>query len=156
QGQGRLTSLVVANSWHFGLKIGLKSRRKRDLHFTLTHSTRRRMRGEMHGLGWRTWSVGWIVSLVGLFAPSASATLFVYDQTSAPVANLTISASITVDGGLGDLPTLNQDSNPIDFRHLLGLSLLAPGGVTYSLADFVERGVGSSLPLWNISPSGIS
>lgn len=88
------------------------------------------------------------------FAVPARATLFVYDQSSASVPGLSISASLTVNGGLSDLLTMNQSTAPIDFGNLLAFNLLAPDGVTYTLANFVAP---SSLgfPLWSISPDGI-
>lgn len=97
----------------------------------------------------------WIASLCCVVASPARATLIVYEQTSASVPGLSISASMTVNGGLSDLPTLNQSSTPIDFGNLLGFDLLAPNGVTYTVADFVAPSA-FGFPLWNISPSGIS
>ena len=95
--------------------------------------------------------------LLFIVASPACATLLVYEQTSASVPGLSISASMTVDGGLSDLPTLNQSSSPINFGNLLKFDLLAPNGVTYTLADFVAPFNCSPLcfPQWSISPSGI-
>ena len=96
------------------------------------------------------------VTLFGLLPVPASATLFVYDQMSASVPNLTISASITVDGGLGDLPSLDQDSIPLDFGDLLAFSLRAPDGKTYTLGNFsAPFSPGFQFPQWAISPDGI-
>jgi len=110
----------------------------------------------MSGRGLTAWHAAWIASLFGMLASPACATLFVYDQASASVPNLTISASINVNGGPGDLPNLNQDSSPIDFGNLLGLSLLAPDGKTYALGNFVPPFSPSfQFPQWAISPDGI-
>jgi len=89
------------------------------------------------------------------FAAPARATLFVYEQTSASVPGLSIDTSITVNGGLSDLPTLTQSSTPIGFGNLLAFDLQAPDGVTYTLANFVAPS-GFGFPLWSISPQGIS
>lgn len=101
----------------------------------------------------------WIASLSSLcciVSSPAHATLLVYEQTSASVPGLRISASMSIDGGLSHLPTLNQASTPIDFGHLLGFELAAPNGVTYTLNDFVAPfGLGFQFPQWSISPSGI-
>lgn len=97
----------------------------------------------------------WTVTLGCNFAAPAHATLLVYEQTSASVPGLSIDASITVVGGLSDLPTLNQFSTPIDFGNLLAFDLEAPDGVTYTLANFVAPS-GFGFPLWSISPAGIS
>ena len=92
--------------------------------------------------------------LVFIVASPACATLLVYEQTSASVPGLSISASMTVDGGLADLPTLNQSSTPIEFGNLLQFALSAPNGVTYTLANFVVPS-NFGFPLWSVSPSGI-
>ena len=99
----------------------------------------------------------WIASLCCIVSSPARATLFVYEQTSASVPGLFISASMSINGGLSDLPTLNQSSVPIDFGDLLAFELLAPNGVTYTLNDFVAPfNLGFQFPQWSISPSGIT
>ena len=99
----------------------------------------------------------WIASLCFIFSSPARATVFVYQQTSASVPGLSINAAMTIDGGLNNLPTLSQSSAPIDFGNLLAFDLLAPNGMTYTLADFVAPfDLGFHFPQWSISPSGIS
>jgi len=97
-----------------------------------------------------------IASFCCIFASPARATLFIYEQTSASVAGLSITASMSINGGISDLPTLNQSSVPIDFGNLLAFELLAPNGVTYTLADFVAPfNFDSQFPQWRISPAEI-
>jgi len=98
----------------------------------------------------------WIAGLCCVVASPARATLLVYEPTSASPPGLSISASITVNGGLSDLPTVDQSSTPIDFGNLLAFDLLAPDGATYTLANFVAPPVNFNLPMWSISPGGIS
>jgi hypothetical protein len=97
-----------------------------------------------------------IASFCCIFAAPARATLFIYEQTSASVPGLSITASMSINGGVSDLPTLNQSSVPIDFGNLLAFELLAPNGMTYTLADFVAPfNLDAQFPQWRISPGEI-
>jgi hypothetical protein len=101
---------------------------------------------------------GAIIGVVLLVLPvSAWATLFVFEQESASLPGLSVSASITINGGFSDLPTVNSHSSPIDFGNLLALSFVAPGAIagTYSLSDFVAPPPFHNFPLWSINPTRI-
>lgn len=96
--------------------------------------------------------------LLLFFSVPSRATLFVFEQTSATFPNLTVSSSITINGDLSDLPTVNSRSRPIDFGDLLAFSFAAPGAIagSYSLSDFVAPPPFRNFPLWSISPNGIN
>jgi hypothetical protein len=84
------------------------------------------------------------------------ATTYVYDQTSASVAGLMISASITVDGSLANLPDTSSTANPIDFGKLQAFAISAPGALArpYALSDFMaSRTIPPEVgyPSWAIS-----
>lgn len=92
-----------------------------------------------------------------LVSTPALATIYVYDQTSASVPGLLISASITVNGDLSNLPHTSSTSNPIDFGNLLAFALSAPNalGISYTLSEFVAPqtiGPDMGFPKWTIDP----
>jgi hypothetical protein len=93
----------------------------------------------------------------------ASATVFVFNQTATTVPGFSVTGSISIDGGIGDLPTINShQSPPVNFGNLLAFELYA-GAVSYGLGAFTPVcGTGSDLdcgdntPIWDISPGGIN
>ena len=106
------------------------------------------------------------IALCSLWAAAASATTFVYKETGSSVPGLLISASITIDGGFSNLPTIDNTYPPppagYDFGALTAFSITVPVGgdqATYTLADFTAQCDFScpiaAFPQWSISPGGI-
>jgi hypothetical protein len=99
---------------------------------------------------------------VVLGAAPASATLFVFDQTSTTVPGLSVTASISVqDGDFSGIPTISTligsptPTLPIDFGTLLAFDLrsLGPAFVTGDISQFYAC-VQCLGPYWLISPGG--
>ena len=98
----------------------------------------------------------------------ASAEVLVFNQISASVPGLFISAVIDVNGGLDLLPTINNFRSPptggYDFGNLDALDIFLPVNPPqksrFTLEDFTERrqpgGTGVfDFPQWSISPNQI-
>ncbi|HTV44458.1 MAG TPA: hypothetical protein VMF05_04000 [Stellaceae bacterium] len=103
-----------------------------------------------------------VMLAVGLWCGAtvpASATTFVFNQTGSTVPGFVVSASISVDGTLADLPSISNlaNSGPYDFSPLSALDIILPTlGGDYTLADFTSRGAVLDYPQWSISPSAIN
>lgn len=105
------------------------------------------------------------MSCCSLLVLPAAATTFVFDETSSSVPGFVVSASITINNGFADLPTVSNINNngPYPFGDgfaLQAFSITVPGGQgTYTLADFtpaIPPPLGIGFPQWSISPNGIS
>lgn len=98
---------------------------------------------------------------------------FTFDQLTTSEPGFTVSASITVNGGLSNLPTLSVSvghplPTPIDFGNLTAFSIQSngffislppfPTHIGYTLADFTNpTGAFPFSPVfWSINPSGIT
>jgi hypothetical protein len=99
-----------------------------------------------------------VFAVPALLASPASATVFVYEQTATTIPGVVVSAAITVNGNLSDLPTVSSLSNPIAFGNLLAFDFSAPDALSssYALPDFVAGQPASSpnagFPAWSIMP----
>jgi hypothetical protein len=94
-------------------------------------------------------------------AISASATTYVFDQTSSSVPGFVVAASLSISGGLADLPTISNIGNPgpYNFSPLSAFDITLPslvGEGHYILADFSPpQGFPPEFPQWSISSNGI-
>lgn len=94
-----------------------------------------------------------------VIAPAAFAapTTYVFEETSG-VSGFNPMASITIDGGFADLPsvdTFSDPTGPYDFGNLLSFNFAAQGQ-NISLADFVAPSAAAGdIPQWQISPGGM-
>ena len=94
-------------------------------------------------------------------AVSASATTFVFDQTGSTVPGFVVSASISIDGTLADLPTISNSFNPgpYDLSPLSSFSFVTPSSLEghFTLADIIAPiPYPAGFPRWSISPTEIS
>ena len=101
---------------------------------------------------------GALIILISVLPVPSSAAVFVFEQTGASVPQLLVTSSITINGGFSDLPSVNSNSNPIDFGNLIAFSFVAPGAIagSFSLNDFVAPLSLQNFPLWSITPTVIS
>src|SRR5258708_38837041 len=93
-------------------------------------------------------------------------TTFIFEQLTVSEPGFSINSSITVNGDLTNLPSINSHSLPIDFGNLISFYFAAPGMFgppnqgppfiqgTYTVADFTHSN--PFFPLWSISPDAIS
>src|SRR5712672_2470661 len=93
-------------------------------------------------------------------------TTFIFEQLTVSEPGFSINSSITVNGDLTNLPSINSHSLPIYFGNLISFYFAAPGMFgppnqgppfnqgTYTLAAFTQSN--PFFPLWSISPDGIS
>jgi hypothetical protein len=96
--------------------------------------------------------VGGICCLSPLPATAAPAT-YVYDQTSSSVPQFTVTASLVVNGDLGDIPSIsNTNPGPYDFGNLLSFNVALPGA-NVSLSDFTSKNL-FGFPIWSITQGG--
>jgi hypothetical protein len=92
-------------------------------------------------------------ALVAVAPAPAHATVYDWVQASASLPGLQFNVTITVDGTLNDLPTLNSHTAtaPINFGDLTGVTF-SGGGVSASFSDFVIPTGVSDFPDWRIGP----
>ena len=112
----------------------------------------------MHTAGRGLIAAGLLLASWLLVSP-ALATVFAFQQISASVPELFIDATISINGDFSDLPTIDSNSNPIDFGNLLAFDIITPVG-HFTLSDFqpacgVPIGCIPGFPNWSISPTGI-
>jgi len=107
---------------------------------------------------------GMAAGLYCLLAIPASATSFVFDETASSVPGFFVSASITINDGFADLPSVSNRGNPGPYPFGNGFALQAfdiilpavPSEAHYTLADFTASGFPFDFPQWSISPDGIT
>lgn len=109
-------------------------------------------------------ATGLVALAAGLWcsaAVSASATIFVFDQTGTTVPGFVVDASISIDGTLADLPTISNSFNPgpYDLSPLSAFSFVTSSSFEghFTLADIIApMPYPTGFPRWSISPAEIS
>lgn len=102
----------------------------------------------------------------GLATPAFAVPItYVFVQTGQSLPGLTMSASLTIDGTIADLPTINcfpcLAGTVLDFGPLSAFNFHAPPPNTYAatLADLrtqITFPMPVAIPTWSMSPGGIS